>query len=400
MREHLFATTDYREDPAQSSSTAPADRADVKVGKYLDAIVDDLHLPFTRSRPDTDIYVKLKVPPGTKPIVVRPYAITNPLRRQFAKEELERMIERGEIQKSNSPWCLAAFIQPKKSGKGVRLLLDARPLNKLLQQDAFTVPKISTLVGDVAAAQPTVFSTLDLKSGFYNLKVDPESRKMLAFDLGCGQGLYEFLVLGQGLNPGVSAMQRVMTSLLDGCESVLGPDGYRRGGAKAYLDDIIIYSRTVEDHNLLVREVLKRLANAGFQLALNKAHLFMKSVDWLGYRLEEGTLRPLQKNVEKIKSLVGPRKPPRTVSDCRRILGVLNYYRQFCPHFSTIAEPITKLTKTANKTDNLIEWGEEQDKAFYALYDRLASDDCFLVLPDYAAAQHDDPEKRRPFVLF
>ena len=310
------------------------------------------------------------------------------------------MIERGEIQKSNSPWCLAAFIQPKKSGKGVRLLLDARPLNKLLQQDAFTVPKISTLVGDVAAAQPTVFSTLDLKSGFYNLKVDPESRKMLAFDLGCGQGLYEFLVLGQGLNPGVSAMQRVMTSLLDGCESVLGPDGYRRGGVKAYLDDIIIYSRNLEDHNLLVREVLKRLSNAGFQLALNKANLFMKSVEWLGYRLEEGTLRPLQKNVEKIKSLVGPRKPPRTVSDCRRILGVLNYYRQFCPHFSTIAEPITKLTKTANKTDNLIEWGEEQDKAFYALYDRLASEDCFLVLPDYAAAQHDDPDKRRPFVLF
>ena len=85
MREHLFATTDFKKDPAQSSSTLTGDRVDAQVGKYLDAIVKDLHLPFTRLRPDTDIYIKLKVPPGTKPIVVRPYAITNPLRRQFAK---------------------------------------------------------------------------------------------------------------------------------------------------------------------------------------------------------------------------------------------------------------------------------------------------------------------------
>ncbi|MEN7973501.1 MAG: reverse transcriptase domain-containing protein [Verrucomicrobiota bacterium] len=269
----------------------------------------------------------------------------------MVKELLAEMLEDKVIQRSNSPWASPVVLVRKKDGSQ-RFCVDYRKLNAVTRKDSYPLPRIDQTLESVAGS--TWFTTLDLKSSYWQVAMDPRDVDKTAFVTP--QGLFEFRAMAFGLVNAPATFQRLM-------ETVLGSLGLQT--CVVYLDDVTVHGRTFEDALNHLEQVLQRLRAAELTLKPSKCHLFQKEAAFLGHIVSGQGVRC----DPRLTSDVVQWETPTHRRDVQAFLGLANYYRRFIPAFADIAAPIQLLTHQ----DEPFRWGPEQQIAFEQLKTALTS---------------------------
>ena len=268
-----------------------------------------------------------------------------------AEAEVQRMLQKGIIEPSCSPWSSPIVLIRKKDGS-VRFCIDYRKLNSVTVKDSYPLPRIDESLDALGKAE--WFTTLDLTSGYWQVPVHPSDMEKTAFVTP--SGLFQFRVLPFGLTNAPATFQRLM-------ECVVA--GLHWHTCLLYHDDIIIYSPDFDSHLCHLKEVLDRIAQAGLKLNPKKCHLFQKQVEYLGHVVSS---KGISTNPEKIKA-VKDWPQPQSLSELRSYLGLCSYYRRFIRNFSTIAHPLCQLME--KNTPFL--WSHDCDIPFESLKHALIS---------------------------
>jgi len=293
------------------------------------------------------------------PIKQRPYRL--PLaKRKYVQEQVQEMLQAGIIEHSASAWSSPITLQPKKDGS-LRFCVDYRKLNKVTVKDSYPLPLIQDIFDQLTGS--TVFSTLDLKSGYWQIPIHEEDRDKVAFSIP-GGGLYNFTTLPFGLCNSCGVFMRIMNyvfgPLIGKCVHV-------------YVDDILVYSKSIPEHIEHLRQVFDRLRWAGLKLAPKKCCFAQAEVKLLGYYVGKDGIRTDPDKVAAIVNL----PTPKTVRDIRSFLGMAGYYRRCIPDYARVVEPLVKLTRKGEP----FEFGEEQKASFEALKQLLTSSEV-MAYPD------------------
>ncbi|KAG1933963.1 interleukin-1 receptor accessory protein-like 1-A [Pimephales promelas] len=239
---------------------------------------------------------------------------------------LEELYDAGIIRESESPFASPVVIVKKKSGK-IRLCVDYRKLNAQTIKDAYALPNIEETFTALTGSR--WFSVMDLKSGFYQVEMAEEDKPKTAFVTP--MGFWEFNRMPQGVTNAPSTFQRVM-------EKCMGSLNQKE--VLVFLDDLIVFSETLEQHEERLMRVLSRLKEFGLKLSPEKCHFFKKSVKYLGHVVSENGV---ETDPEKISALTTwPR--PDNIRELKSFLGFTGYYRRFIKDFSKIAKPLNDLT--------------------------------------------------------
>jgi hypothetical protein len=271
---------------------------------------------------------------------------------QWVREECAA----GRMEASTSEWAAQLVIVPKRNDKGEvtgwRICGDYRNLNEVTKADAEPLPLLQTVFDQLNGMK--FFSKLDLLKGFNQIPVQQKSREYMA--VSTPLGLYQPTVMPFGVKNAPGAFQREMRRVLK--------EKLHRG-VYVYIDDIIVYSRTEDEHIRLIDWVLSRLKEEGYYAHPGKCLFLQDEVSFLGHKVS-GTGVSMQQH--KVKDL---RDWPtlQTVKDVRRFLGLANFYRRFVKDFSLVAQPLTALTQTAVKKK--WQWGAKEQAAFDELKRRL-----------------------------
>ena len=275
------------------------------------------------------------------------------------------MLKTKIIQTSASQWNAPLLVVPKKadaSGKPkLRVVVDFRKLNDLTIGDSFPLPNITDILDQLGNAK--YFTTLDLASGYHQIPMIEEDKPKTAFSTPYGH--YEFNRMPFGLKNAPATFQRLMNSVLTGLQGLK---------CLVYLDDIVVYGASLEDHNRRLKEVLKRLRENNLKLQPDKCEFLRKEVIYLGHIISENGIQPDPSKLKAIKEFPTPKK----VKDIQSFIGLAGYYRKFIEDFSKIAKPLTKLTKKTEK----FEWTSEQQNAFDILKEKLTTAPV-LKYPDF-----------------
>ena len=324
------------------------------VNEYPDVFPDELPgLP-----PDRDIEFVIELVPGTAPIAKRPYKMpANELAE--LKKQIQELEEKGYIRPSTSPWGAPVLFVKKRDGS-MRMCVDYRALNAATIKNKYPLPRINDLFEQLEGA--CVFSKIDLRSGYHQLKIRPQDVPKTAFVTR--YGLYEFLVMSFGLTNAPAYFMNLMNSVFMDCLDKF---------VVVFIDDVLIYSRSEEEHEIHLRMVLERLRAHQLYAKFSKCEFWLKQVDFLGHVISaEGVaMDPIK--VEAVLNWT----QPKSVSEIRSFLGLAGYYRRFIEDFSRIARPMTQLLKK----DKKFEWSDACETSFQELKRRLTSGPV-LILPD------------------
>ena len=269
------------------------------------------------------------------------------------KKAVDKLLVQGVIQPSRSPWASPVVLVKKRNGS-TRLCVDYRRLNSVTQTDSFPIPSTQDCLDAVAGS--VLFSTMDITSTYNQIPVKWEDIFKTAFVTRCG--LYEYRTMSFGLTNAPATFQRLMELALAGLqwESCL-----------IYLDDVIVFGRSFDEHLSRLSSVLDRLQKAGLKLKPEKTHLLQDEVVFLGHVISKDGVRPNPDNVDRIvKWLV-----PRNVTEVRAFLGMGNYYRRFIKDFAKKMQPLFELTKERHP----FLWSSQCQEAFEALKKELAGPD-------------------------
>ncbi|CAF1203337.1 unnamed protein product, partial [Didymodactylos carnosus] len=263
------------------------------------------------------------------------------------------LIESGHVRESNSSYASPAILVEKKD-KSWRLVIDYKKLNAITIKDEFPLPNMEDTLQEVGNGF-AFFSKLDLKSGFWQLPIDPKDRHKTAFKTPFG--LFEWNVLPQGLKNSPPTFQRVMTKLLEPC----------RKNCLVYIDDLIIFSKTFEEHVQHLNQVLSLLHQSNFQLNPAKCQIARNEINYLGHHINQSGISPLP---EKISSIVQLK--------ANKFVGALSWYRKFIPQFATTAAPIHAVTNLPKNLRYKFKWEPEQSTSFHELKKLLTEAPLFL----------------------
>ncbi len=307
-----------------------------------------------------------KVPPMDiqttgNPIHQRAYR--SPLaKRQAIDAEIDKLLEMGIIRESSSPWAAPVLLVPKKDGE-LRFCIDYRRLNDITVKNRYPLPYVQDIFDQLGGA--TVFSTLDMRSGYHQIPLTEEAIPKTAFV--CHRGQYEFTRVPFGLCNAPSHFQSIMNKILA-----------RHIGKRVmvFLDDVVVYSKDEKQHAHDLDLVLSDLKAANLTLKESKCHFGAKEIDLLGYVISGEGIRAQPSKTSAINLL----PPPTNITELRRFLGMCSYYRQLVPEFAKIAEPLHELTR---KNSTWL-WGKDQQDSFDKLKAKLCSDTIMA---------HPDPQK-------
>ena len=228
------------------------------------------------------------------------------------RKHLKEMEEIGAIRRSNSPWASPVVLVHKKDGS-LCFCIDLQKLNARTIKDAYSLPRIEELLDCLNGAH--IFSSLDLKSGYWQVELDDDSIPLMAFTVG-PLGFYECVRMPFGLTNAPATFQRLM-------ESCLGQ--LHLSWCIIYLDDIIIHARTPEEHLERLEAVFERLKKAGLKLKPSKCTFFKDRIAYLGHIVSKQGIEADPKKIEAIRNW----PQPKTVTEVRSFLGFTNYYRKF-----------------------------------------------------------------------
>ncbi|GBG72360.1 hypothetical protein CBR_g11938, partial [Chara braunii] len=314
---------------------------------------------------EREIVHAIEVIPGSKVPRGRIYRIS-PAELDELRHQLKELTEKGWIQPSTSPYGAPVLFVPKKGGP-LRMCIDYRGLNAITVKNAKPLRRIDDLLDRVQGCR--YFTKIDLKSGYHQIAVRSEDQHKTAFQTR--YGLYEFVVMPLGLCNAPDTFQHAMNRIFH---------DYLDKFIVVYLDDILIFSRTVEEHAEHLKIVLGLLRQHQYKVNLDKCEFGRTKIMYLGHEISADGLRPEDAKVASIRDW--PR--PQTVTEVRSFLGMTGYYRPFVKNYSTIASSLTDLTRL----DTPWEWTEECEASFKKLK---------YALTHYEVLKLTDPDK--PFVV-
>ncbi|HSN22635.1 MAG TPA: reverse transcriptase domain-containing protein, partial [Methylomicrobium sp.] len=266
-------------------------------------------------------------------------------------KHVDNMLQQGVIEPASSPWASNVVLVRKKDGS-YRCCIDYRQLNLVTRRDAYPLPRIDACLDAMVGAK--WFTTVDLRSSYHQVPVDPKDRDKTAFV--CPRGMYRFRSMPFGLCNAGATFQRLMDSVMAGLHLDI---------CLVYLDDVIVFSRTENQHLERIEAVLQRIRSAGLKLKPDKCMLFQRSVSFLGHVVSGDGIST---SPEKVRAVVEWPTPTR-LKDVRAFLGLAGYYRRFVPGFASLAAPLHALMKK----DKRFEWTMGADEAFHALKAALTS---------------------------
>jgi predicted aspartyl protease len=272
---------------------------------------------------------------------------------------VKKMLNQGVIEPCSSPWASNVVLVKKKDGT-IRCAIDYRKLNDITKKYTYPLPRIDSCLDALQGS--TWFSTLDLRSDYWQVKQDPTDADKTAFITG--RGYFRFRVLSFGLTGAPSLFQRLMDVVLSGLTWT---------SALVYLDVIVVFSTSFDDHLSRLRAVFERLQIVNLKIKPTKCQLFQRKVKFLGYVVSADGL---ETDSEKVKA-VAEWPTPRSVTEVRAFVGLCSYYRKFIASFAEIATPLHDLTK---KNARFV-WETKHETAFRELKSRLISAP-ILTLPN------------------
>ncbi|KAL0544043.1 hypothetical protein IC582_019154 [Cucumis melo] len=308
--------------------------------------------------PHREVEFAIELELGTVPISRAPYRMA-PAELKELKVQLQELLDKGFIRPSVSPWGAPVLFVKKKDGS-MRLCIDYRELNKVTVKNRYPLPRIDDLFDQLQGA--TVFSKIDLRSGYHQLRIKDEDVPKTAFRSRYGH--YEFIVMSFGLTnaPAVfmDLMNRVFREFLDTFVIV-------------FIDDILIYSKTEAEHEEHLRMVLQTLRDNKLYAKFSKCEFWLKQVSFLGHVVSKAGVSV---DPAKIEAVTGWTRPS-TVSEVRSFLGLTGYYRRFVENFSRIATPLTQLTRKGAP----FVWSKACEDSFQTLKQKLVTAPV-LTVPD------------------
>ena len=271
--------------------------------------------------------------------------------RATANKIIESWLEKGIVKESISEYASPVVLTSRKNGDP-RLCVDYRVLNKKIIRDRYPLPLIEDLLDRLQGAK--VFSTLDLKDGFFHVPLEPESTKFTAFVVPDGH--YEFLRVPFGLCNSPAVFQRHIRAIFRHLMA--------NGTMTSYLDDIIISTESEEENVEKLQLVLELASKHGLIINWKKCTLLVREVEYLGYIVKDGTIRPSEVKTRAVMDF----PKPRSIKEIQSFVGLTGYFRKFIPQYATIARPLTRLLKDGIK----FEFGSDQIRAFEELKTILA----------------------------
>jgi hypothetical protein len=280
--------------------------------------------------PERDVEFVIELKPDTAPISRRSYRMP-PNELAELKIQLQDLLEKGFIRPSSSPWgCPVIFV--KKKDQTLQMCVDYRPLNEVTIKNKYPLPRIDILFDQLTGAR--VFSKIDLRSGYHQIRIRPEDIPKTAFTTR--YGLFEYLVMSFGLTNAPAHFTYLMNS-------VFMPELDKF--VVVFIDDILIYSKNKEEHAQHLRIMLTRLREHKLYAKFSKCTFWLEEIQFLGHVL---SARGIAVDPSKVKDIL-EWKPPTTVHQVRSFLGLAGYYRRFIPDFSKLVKPITSLLKNDTK---------------------------------------------------
>lgn len=262
----------------------------------------------------------------------------------------------------NSPLVIVG-----KNGS-IRMCVDYRQLNMITEKVSFPMPDIQLLLDCLAGAK--IFSSIDLGQAYYQVELSEKSRDVTAFSTKEGQ--FRFNRIPFGLATAPATFQKLMHDMLAGVIFK---------GVIVYLDDILVYGRTVEDHNEILKDVFNRIRESGLRINPEKCKFYQKELVFLGHTISAEGVKTNETKIQEIRNA----EEPKCSSKLRSFLGLTNYYRRFIKDYARIATP---LYEAISGCDKALIWTETCRKSFENLKDKL----CNAPILDY-------PRENRMFIL-
>jgi len=324
--------------------------------EFLDVMLEELleDLPWRR-RIDHVIEVMSRVAPPAK----APYRMSHEELKEL-KVQLEELLVKGYIKPSKSPYGAPILFVHKKDGT-LRMCVDYKAFNKATVKNRYPLPRIDDLFYHLLGTK--VFSRIDLRSRYYQIQIAEGDEEKTAYHTRYGS--YEFLVMPFGLTNAPATFCTLMNDIfrewLDDFVAV-------------YIDDILIYSGSLEEHAEHLRKVFQRLRENKLYAKFEKCEFGVTEVDFLGHRVTQG----LKMDDHKVKAILDW-EPPKSILALRSFLGMTSYYHKFIKNFAKIAAPLTNLLKKSAMT---YKWEGACDEAFEALKGILVKA-LVLKLPDF-----------------
>lgn len=287
------------------------------------------------------------------------------------KEHIAELLSAGVIRESKSPFRSNTVLVRKKD-KSLRMCIDFRKLNLRTISDAYTLPRVDTLLDSLKGAR--YFASLDLISGYHQVKMHPPHAERTAFAAG-PFGFYEYLKMPFGLKNSPSTFQRLMEKVLE---------GLTLSTCAVYLDDVIVFAETKSELYERLSEVFDRFRQAHLKMKPKKCAFLKTSIEFLGYIVSEEGIRCCDKHLKAVADW----PVPKNIKELQSYLGFLNFYRRFITGFSTLAQPLHLLLRgrgssgTRKKDLPKWIWGGEQQSAFETLKAKLLSPP-ILAYPDF-----------------
>lgn len=295
---------------------------------------------------------------NAQPIKQHPFRI-NPRKRELMKAEVEYLRQNNFASPSQSAWSSPCLLVPK-ADSSVRFCTDYRKVNAVTKPDSFPLPRMEDCIDRVGPAK--FVTKLDLLKGYWQVPLTPRASEISAFVTP--DDFMQYSVMAFGMRNAPSTFQRLMRIVLDGVQK-----------CEAYLDDVVIYSSSWEEHLSSLREVLSRFCGASLTLNLAKCEFAKATVVYLGKRVGQGQVCPVDAKIASVMKF----PVPVNKRELRRFLGMAGYYRGFCRNFASVVSPLTDLLSTAR----VFVWSPACEQAFQAAKDLLCNAPV-LAAPEFA----------------
>ena len=283
-----------------------------------------------------------------------------PKHNSIVRKEIDDMLEAGIIVPASSAWSFPVVIASKKDGKH-RFCVDYRTLNRVMKADRWPLPKIEEIFDDLEGS--TVFTTLDLFSGYWQVKMAEASKEKISFVTR--YGTYQFEVMPFGLMNAPSTFQRMMDIVLKDLPF-----------ARVYIDDVVIFSKSLDEHLIHLKQVMSCIADNGLKIKLSKSFFAQSQIKLLGHVVDSEGIHVDEDKILAIKAT----PTPTTKTELRSFLGLAGYYRRFIKNFAETSAALHRGTSGVGK----LVWTEEMSTAFEILKGKLTAPPV-LALPDFDA---------------
>ena len=315
---------------------------------------------------NTDMRHTIRLVDNAEPVQAKLYSL--PLaQRQAISEQVNKWLKLGIIKPSYSPWSATCVVVDKKDQKLGRVCGNFQPLNKLTVNDAYPIKKIDDQKESFNGC--TIFSSIDLKDAYLQIELDEKSKELTS--IVTHEGLFQFERMIQGLKTAPATFHRVIDhAFKDVINKSLAP----------YFDDLTVHSKNIDEHLNHLVEVFEIMRKFGFKAKSSKVQLCVKELNWLGFIVSNGEIKPDPRLVSSIEKL----SIPRNVNEVRMVTGLFNFYRSFIPKFAERCAPLDKL----KRNDIDFDWQDEQQNAF---------DDLKNALMHYPVLRL--PDMNKPFIL-